>query len=546
MSRDEAQPAWTLAPPKRALPALWPRLFSPRPDEPLRRPYGRQLVPPFRVRLPLLGVLLILCFCYGIAWAALAPYLVVAFAAPIAVLAAVAVWALPDQPRAPERTVEALYFCAFAALILWPNYLAVALPGLPWITVERLIGTPLAVALLIALSVSKPLRRELSARLSTSGALAWLLALYVLLQAASIAFSGDKGASINRFITCQTSWTCVFLVSCVVLAKPRRAEAWAGALCAMAAMLGLLAVWEHRLNHLPWVGHIPGFLKVNDPSVQAALAGTARMGSKQYRSQGTFTTSLALSEYMALAVPFALHFIFNRYPPRIRAAGVAALILAITAAVFSQARTGLVGILLGMLIYPLAWMFLHSQKNRASLAAYAVVYLSPLIFLGGLAASFVVPALKYRIWAGGASSYSNQSRIDQWHLGIPKILSHPWGHGIGQGAQALGYFSPGGGLTIDSYVLRLLLEYGPAGLIVFYLLFAVAIYYVLKARALLGASRAQALLLPAGIALFNYALMKSVFAQEDNMPIVAMLLGLIVALRSSPATSRPPAVRQPA
>ncbi len=44
------------------------------------------------------------------------------------------------------------------------------------------------------------------------------------------------------------------------------------------------------------------------------------------------------------------------------------------------------------------------------------------------------------------------------------IISRPWGYGIGQGGITLGFASPSGVLTIDSYFLSVLLEFGMSGI----------------------------------------------------------------------------------
>ena len=82
------------------------------------------------------------CFFYGAAYSIFAPYYVIAFFIPPAVLTLLVIWVLPDL-EPPVRTMEWLFFAFFVALVTWPDYLAVALPGLPWITIARLTCYPL-------------------------------------------------------------------------------------------------------------------------------------------------------------------------------------------------------------------------------------------------------------------------------------------------------------------------------------------------------------------------------------------------------------------
>src|SRR3546814_9768945 len=78
------------------------------------------------------------------------------------------IWALPETDWAPTKTLAWLLIAFLIALPLWPNYLAIALPGMPWITLLRIIGAPMILLLLIALSVSAEFRRGLCASLDAT------------------------------------------------------------------------------------------------------------------------------------------------------------------------------------------------------------------------------------------------------------------------------------------------------------------------------------------------------------------------------------------
>src|SRR3546814_17828866 len=70
--------------------------------------------------------------------------------------------------------------------------------------------------------------------------------------------------------------------------------------------------------------------------------------------------------------------------------------------------------------------------------------------------------------------------MEQVNMAIPKIFSHPLGHGIGTSAEVLGFTNPAGTLTIDSYYLVIALDYGIIGFLMFYGLFILAIFYSIK------------------------------------------------------------------
>ena len=117
-------------------------------------------------------------------------------------------------------------------------------------------------------------------------------------------------------------------------------------------------------------------------------------------------------------------------------------------------------------------------------------------------------------------------------MGWQKLLQWPFGYGIGQAAPTLGFGKDiGGMITIDTYYLSIVLEYGVVGFIVYYGMFAIAIYEGIR-RSLFAHSdnEDRAFLLPITVSLITFIVVKSVFSQQDNHPVVFMMLGALVAL----------------
>jgi hypothetical protein len=158
-----------------------------------------------------------------------------------------------------------------------------------------------------------------------------------------------------------------------------------------------------------------------------------------------------------------------------------------------------------------------------------------------MAAVLFVQRLRVLILGGSAHGASTDARVAQYTIGLQKFLEWPFGYGIGMGGQTLGFGRDlGGMLTIDTYYLSVLLEYGIAGFIVYYGMFAIAIYEGGKRSffsPIIGKDRS--FLLPITISLATFMVIKSVFSQQDNHPVVFMMLGammaLIVSYRKFPA-----------
>jgi O-antigen ligase len=294
----------------------------------------------------------------------------------------------------------------------------------------------------------------------------------------------------------------------------------------------LIGLREFRTERVLWNGHVPSFLLPHDDIVMRILAGSSRATTGDYRAQSVFTTSLGFSELMALAIPFPLHFaVSNTSRLWVRIAGAFSIPFMVIVILDTGSRLGLLGFFLTTMIYLFLWALRLQRQRPGSLLAPTILVAYPALFSAFIVLSFVVGRIKAKVWGMGQFDDSNQARIDQWHMGIPKIITHPFGHGVGTGAEVLGYFNLGGTLTIDSYYLLVVLEYGIVGFIAFFAIFVVSAlhagWYSLRSN---DGDRDVAFLLPLAASVASFLAMKTFFAQDDNNPIVFMMVGIIVAL----------------
>jgi len=484
-------------------------------------------------RWRLLVVVLVVLFClvYGFAFALLAPFLMLPLLVPPVILALIAIWALPEARTAPTRSLVWLTYAFFVGLVMWPNYIAFALPGLPWITMVRITGFPLVLALLVCVSTSADFRARVATAVSSAPLLWKLLVGFVVIQAVSIGFSHAVGQSIDKFVIAQLSWTAIFFIGAYVFMTPGRVERVAALLWVMAILVGLIAVQEYRHTRVLWAGHIPSFLRIPDPAVAIALATHIRGADGLYRAQSTFTTPLGLAEYVALTMPLVLQFAFGAYRPWIKMAALATVPLMLFTVFVSGSRLGTVGCLMSFGLYALAWAVLHWREKRESLIGPAAVLMVP-IGLGVFGIlTLIIPRLHKMVFGTGAAALSTLARQQQLHLAIPKLLTHPWGYGISMAAYTVGFYVPNGDLTLDSYYITVAIEYGVIGFLVYYGFFALAVFYALKFKLESPRDvRDYDFLIPLAIAIANFFVIKSVFSQQDNHPVPFMYVGMIVAL----------------
>lgn len=468
-------------------------------------------------------------FFYGIAFALLSTFFLLQLALPLVVLALLVVWLLPEMGWAPVNLLDRLLLGFIIALLCWPDYLALAFPGLPWITAIRLLGIPLALTMLISLSVSGDFRAKMVETINAAPMVWKLLVTFSVVALASVAFSKDIGLSINKFIVAMLYWTCIFFVSVFVFRKPGRPMLLAYILWAIVLFVSLISLWEWRLQAVPWVGHIPSFLKIEDPAIQTILSSKARAASGLYRVQSKFTTPLGLAEFLSLATPFILHLVITTRNNMLRVLGIMSLPLVFYIIVLTDSRLGVIGYLMTFMLYLLVWGALRWRRRRDSVFGPAIVISYPLIFVAFIISTFFVGRLRAMVWGSGAQQFSTDARQMQFEMGVPMVLKHPWGHGIGRSAETLNFRNQAGDLTIDTYFLAVGLEYGVIGFFAYYGMFLFAIWY--GAKALLDArSKDTLILVPLCIALTNFFIIKSIFSQQENHPLAFAMLGAIVAL----------------
>jgi hypothetical protein len=469
---------------------------------------------------------------YGLLFAFMAPYFMIGFAVPIVLLLAIAIWALPASDLALDKWQERLFFLFLCILIIWPNYLAVAIPGLPWITLVRLVVTPLVIVFLASLSTTASVGATISTAVARSRTVVALLIGFVVVQTLTLVFSGSVFASIDQYVTAQTTWTAIFFISVFVFSQPGRIEVWASILWAATIVVALLGLIEYRLGHVVWAGHIPSFLKIEDEFVVRTMKGQMRAYTGVQRVQSTFSTSVGLGEYIALSLPFILYFALENFPRIVRSLALATAPLLFFVANVSGARSGMIGYFLTFLAYLFAWGAIRWRRVRGGLIGPAIVWGYPVIFAMFLTATFFIGRLHRMVWGGSETDPSTNARRTQWQMGWPKILHHPWGYGEGRSGVVLGFHDPSGLLTVDTYYLTVLLEYGVAGFILYFGAFLFAIgnsaKYVLIPFD--RRDREAGFLLPACICLMNFVVIKSVFSQQDSHPLVFMVLGMTVAL----------------
>jgi hypothetical protein len=482
------------------------------------------------ITFALVPALFLFCFIYGSFFALTAPYLIVPCLIPILLLTLLAIWGLPAERAAPVRLMRFLFSGFLISMILWPNYLAVALPGLPWITFLRLFGIPLALLLLVSVSISTHFRSRLAEILNATPIVWKLLVTLVVVQIITIPISKQINTSINKTVVYQINWTAVFIFSAYMFSKPGRIRRYIGLMCWAALPIVILSGIEFNAQHLLWDGKVPSFLKVDD--LDHLLKPEFRAGTNIYRAKAMFSTALGLAEYLGILSPFFLHYLTTSNKLVVRLWAVAMLVGCFLAIGWSGSRLGNVALLIAVLLHTFIWAYTRWQRLRADLIAPVVFFGYPCFAVLLMAASLFVNRIHDAIWGGGAQASSNEARQNQIHMALPHLFANPLGYGTGMSGRVMGY-GAGQFVTIDNYVINVALDWGVLGLIGYFGMFlAIGAYAFRYAMGEATKSRDPEALyvIPLGISISVFMMVKLVFSQADNDPILFMELGMLVAL----------------
>ena len=475
------------------------------------------------------ATLLLLAYC-GLTGAAIAlapPQFYVMLAVPIFLGVGIVLWLLPDVDRIAEPTMATLLVSFIVVNCLWPNYIALDLPGLPWINPPRIVTFALLALAVYTYATSSRMRSEVAAAVGANPFLNIAFWIFTATTVLTLPLSDQIFFSINKWVNNQIYWTFFLLLSAWLCTYPGVMSRISRVIVWSAILVSVESIYEFKIERVPWVDYIPSFLKIDEAFMTHVLQNQARAGTDVYRAHGTFNVALILAEYLAIIMPFVIHE-FLEARGFVRRALIGLGFVAIGIAMYlTNARSGVIGFFMSLFLYGGFYVFRHWRREKQSLIGVSILSMLPVAALAFGVLALTWQRLHNLTFGGGEQASSSLARTEQWDLGWPKVFSNPIGHGAGRSGDILGYFTPGGEGTIDTYFLSLLLEYGFVGFIAFVAMFAGQLVFGL--RLYLAAEGEEKLVGPAVIAMLNFVVIKSVLSSEFNMPLAFTFLGMVFA-----------------
>lgn len=384
----------------------------------------------------------------------------------IGILFLLAIWAMPDYEHGPDKIYYYLMLTFILIFGIWPPYISIFLPGMPWVSVTRVILFFVLFFGLISLSSSIATKTTLTKAFQGNRKLLYAILALHLIQLLSVSLAVAPIDSLKYWLRYQLFTIFVFL-SLIAVVKTHRAVLLVVLFILFGAVFNsLLSPIEFTLGKNIWLDFMPpGFIS-NDSMLQAVLRGAHRAGV--YRVTGSFVTSLEYAEYLAMASPVAVYLVLEHRNLLVKSFGVFAIGIILLGISLTGSRLGFIGFFMGLFTYVFLWAIRKRNLMKHGLLGPALVALYPagiLTFFGLVLSS---RTLTRAIFGGGEHQSSNDGRIIQWADGLPLIGKSPLlGYGYGMGAGKLGYTNPNGQITIDSYFLSVALDTGLLGLVLF-------------------------------------------------------------------------------
>ncbi len=492
------------------------------------QPYVRRSDPGPITRFMVGAGLIALAAFYGLMCSILPMQLIMMPAVPIMLVAAMCLWMLPDIGEIDTRRIGAWLMWFLALFALWPNYVAFDLPGLPWMTPVRISLGIVVLLTVLGMSMSQWWRQQIWQRMAAAPVLNRLFWAFWACTTLSLVFSTSPSFSLNKYINNQIYWTMLFGLAVWFGSRPGYLTKLTRLLVGVMFLTAVIGIYEAYRLSVFWLEYLPPFLQVDPEFLGRVAKSQSRAGTDVYRVRGTMAVSLYFAEYLAMVFPLVWFHLAEAKGVR-KWLMIAGAMAAIVVMYETNARSAMVGILLTAVLYPFFIVWRARQRNPTSVTSSAGVFSYPI--------AMVIVALLVIFWrrahvmilGGGQHQASSDARGAQWAMGWPKVFSHPLGHGVSRSGEVLGYVNLDGELTIDTFYLSILLDYGLIALPVFIALFGLPMWYGYKVY-MKSRSSEEDLAVPLAIGLFNFVTIKAVLSSEGNIPLAFAMLGFIVAL----------------
>ena len=493
------------------------------------KPYERRREPGPVARFLLGALLVFVAMIYGLMAVILPPQMLSYPATPILIMIGLILWLLPDIGGIYYDRLQQLMIAYMGINIAWPAYVALNLPGLPWVSLTRLVLFMVLALFIWNFSTSQQLRDKLRDAVSETPITIRVFWLFWATTTISLVFAKPMFMAISKYINNQIYWTMVLFVTALLATRPGFVGKFVRVLLIATAIVIVYSIYEFRIQRVPWIDYLPSFLKIDPELLEILMDSQSRAGTDIYRVRGPFAASLFFSEFLTMVFPFFLYFTIKAKRVLPFLALAAATFGCLVVMYLTNARSAILGALVAFALYPFYYALRRRSLTERSIVGTSLLMAYPTLLAVMAALVLFWPRLHVMVLGGGQHQASSDARSEQWRMGMPKLLSHPLGYGVGRGNEALGYVNLAGKGTVDTYYLTIMLDSGVLALPLFLLTFLIPAWLAFKYYRD-SKTPEQEVLAPLSIAIINFVIVKSVLTSEANIPLAFAFVGCVIGL----------------
>jgi hypothetical protein len=387
---------------------------------------------------------------------------------PILVMAGVSLWLLPDVDKADNAPFYKLLAAYMFLMVAWPTYVAIAIPGLPWVTPPRIILGVLLVAMLTHFPQIAEARRKVVDLVGYDTLAFRLYGLFLLMQLVVLPLSPMPLDAFSYEVMQGVLDISAMVAAGWCFSDVKRVPQLMRVLVLGCIFTMLVTLLENYLQRPPWFGYIPNFMKVDPTLLETYLSPQARVGDNRYRIRATFGIVLYYSQYLGLLFPALLYEMWKAKGWK-RLLSLLLIPLILQTVWFINARTASIALLISL--FGFGGLVMVRQlffRPRGDALRSGIMISLVLLALAGLAGAIASShRLKMYTFGGQQHAGSNAVRDQQWEGAWRAVRKNPIGVGMGIPLPEVGKMSSSGIAIVDSYYINLLVGVGPLGFIGF-------------------------------------------------------------------------------
>lgn len=496
------------------------------------------------VKLACIGIAVFLALYTGFLVAIAGTRAIGYVAVPLVVMGGLALWMLPDVDHIGKPPYYKLVSAYLFLLVAWPGYVAIEIPGLPWVTPPRLVLGVMLVTMLVHFPQVREARQRVTDVIGQDG-LSWKLFLtYMVMEMVALPFSDEATLSLTYAANHALTDLAPMLVAAWLMHDVRQVPRVMRVLVYGAIFAMLVTVLENWMQQPPWMNYIPSFMRIDQSLAEVYFSPQSRIGDNRYRIRSTFPIVIYYAQYLAVLMPIILYEMWQmRGAKRVLAFLLVPLIW--HSVWFVNARTAMIGLiltLLGFAMLAIARTLRDGKGDGLKRGILIMLMGLGIVGIGGVLAT----SHRAQMYTFGGSQHaaSNDTREVQWQVARSEVRKHPVGKGMGVPNYNFP-ISPSGLPIVDSYFINLLIGVGPIGFIGFIGCF-LRLSWLGIAAFLRSTAAEQEWAAALALSILNFVISAYVVSFDDNIYLPMVMGAGILAIRRAQKLERDSTAKVPA